>query len=491
MSVAFASTLIAEAQLELVIFVVTFCVALVLHCFLPAANPTRTHGKAKKDGRALKGVGKIVADSPIPTSATEEPITKRVSGGAPTFTLTRSSRPCRLMDQILELVREQPSSVGAARALDLYDELRLLSGCNPGTSVSDVAQICRQNPVNFYTALVNCAIKAGRCQHIQGLFGDMIQSGVNRTLKLYEGAMKQLAGQRKFGMALDIYDTLLADGFEPSATTCSCAVAFAVEIGDIRRATGCFDRLSALTTPSIRAYMSMLRAHGARRDWPSSVALFRDMQRRSVRIDSLALNVVLATAVAAGRVRQAEALLHEFEQPQASKQALESPITDVISYNTLIKGYSQDGNFESAFEVLHRMRARGLQPSAITFNSAMDAAVRSREGEAAWELLQEMRSSGLPPDKFSCSILIRALVQCPTRERIFSGLKVLRETDGECDKNLKVRLYPTVADAAAHLGDNELVKVVLRQAKEFDVSMPDWSSTGAKPRCLDEELVAG
>jgi hypothetical protein len=63
MSAAFASTLFAEAQLELVIFVVTFCVALVLHCFLPA-NPTRSNAKTRKDGRALKGVGKVDAVRP-------------------------------------------------------------------------------------------------------------------------------------------------------------------------------------------------------------------------------------------------------------------------------------------------------------------------------------------------------------------------------------------------------------------------------------------
>jgi len=490
MTAAFASMIFAEFQSELVIFVVTFSVALVLHCF-HRANPLRLHAKTRKDGRVLKCVGKVVAGSPIPQTSAENLAAKRASGGTSTAPLTQSSRPCRLMDQILELMWGQPSTMDAARTLDLYDELLLLLACNSGISVCAVAQVCRKNPLNFYTALMNCAIKAGRCQHIKGLFGDMIHNGVKRTFKLYEGAMKQLAGQRRFGMALDIYDTLLADGFEPSATTCSCAVAFAVEIGDMRRAIGCFERLSALTTPSIRAYMSMLRAHGARRDWPSTVALFRDMQHRSVRIDSLALNVVLATAVAAGWVRQAEALLNEFEQPQMLKQTPEPPITDVISYNTLIKGYSQDGNLESAFKVLHRMRTRGLQPNAVTFNTAMDAAVRSRKGEAAWELLQEMRNSGLSPDKFSCSILMRALVQCPTRDRIFIGLKVLRETDGECDKNLKVRLYPTVADAAAHLGDNELVKAVLRQMKELDISIPDWPATGAKLHCFDVQVVAG
>ena len=192
----------AEFQSELVIFAVTFSVALVLHCF-QRAHPIHLHAKTRKDGRVLKGVGKVVAGSPIPQTA-ENFAAKRANDGISTVPLTRNSRPCHLMDQILELLREQPSTVVAARTLDLYDELRRLLGCNSSISVCDVAQVCRQNPVNFYTALVSCAIKAGRCQHIQGLFGDMIQNGVSRTLKLYEGAMKQLAGQRRFGMALDI-----------------------------------------------------------------------------------------------------------------------------------------------------------------------------------------------------------------------------------------------------------------------------------------------
>jgi len=114
--------------------------------------------------------------------------------------------------------------------------------------------------------------------------------------------------------------------------------------------------------------------------------------------------------------------------------------------------------------------------------SSLHAAVRSRQGKAAWELRQKLRSSG----RFTCTILIRAPRQRPIRERIFSILSVLRETDGACGKNHKVRLYAAVADSAAHLGDKELANAILRQVKEFGVSMPNGSLTGANLCCSDD-----
>merc|ERR1719498_1310024 len=114
--------------------------------------------------------------------------------------------------------------------------------------------------------------------------------------------MKQFAGQKHYTLALNMYDRLVADGLEPSAVTCSCLISFAAEIGELDRAAAFFQKLSSLATPSIRAYMTMLRVHAKRQDWKASLATFRSMQARGVRLDSLVLNVILATGVAADQL---------------------------------------------------------------------------------------------------------------------------------------------------------------------------------------------
>merc|ERR1719473_185502 len=139
--------------------------------------------------------------------------------------------------------------------------------------------------------------------------------------------------------------------------------------------------------------MTVLRVHAKRQDWCAALATFQRMRDLGVSVDSLALNVVLATGVAADQIEGVDHLLAKVED------AGQRSVADVVSYNTLIKGYAHRSDAIGARHVLERIRRRGLRPNAITFNTFMDAAVRGGLCEDAWGTLAEMRAAGLKPDK--------------------------------------------------------------------------------------------
>merc|ERR1719440_2362297 len=116
--------------------------------------------------------------------------------------------------------------------------------------------------------------------------------------------------------------------------------------------------------------MTILRVHGRRQDWAASVAVLRDMQHREVPLDSLVVNIILATGVASDQMDAVETLVEEVGQWTPA-------VLDVVSYNTLIKGHAQRNVADKALQVISRMKEKGLTPNAITFNTTMDAAVRS------------------------------------------------------------------------------------------------------------------
>jgi len=234
-------------------------------------------------------------------------------------------------------------------------------------------------------------------------------------------------------------------------------------VGEMQRAIGFFKKLSAITTPSIRAYMTILRVYAKRQDWHASVETFRDMQKRGAPVDSLVLNVILATGVATDQVEGVEALLNE-------AAAYPTPLTDVVSYNTLIKGLAQRGNSDKAVHVVKQMRQRGLIPNAITFNTAMDAAVRGAKSSEAWSLLKEMRSARLKPDKFTCSILVKGLTKCPSNENIQEVLALLQEVGPSCDTTLQTSMYQVVVEAVAQRAENAVLAQVLAQMRQFKVA---------------------
>mmetsp|Transcript_66373 Transcript_66373/g.128386 ORF Transcript_66373/g.128386 Transcript_66373/m.128386 type:complete len:487 (+) Transcript_66373:124-1584(+) len=434
---------IVEIHVEVAIFMLTLGGALVLR--------NLTNPEPQQKGKKRLGCGENTAKH----------YEANMSVAAPT---QGKPRPCALMTEILDTARELPGKEAASRALALYSELRMLTERN-GLSIVDIAQSIKQCPASFYSVLVSCAIKANLLHLVDVLLGDMKRKSIPRSLEIYESAMKQLAGQHHYKRAMDVFDQMLQDGLEPSAVTYSCAVGFAAEIGDHHRAAECFQRLSARTVPSIRAYMTMLRIHNRRQDWPSAIALFRDMQQRGARLDSLVLNIVFAAGVSADQLAAVEQLLAEVQDQRP-------PIYDVVSFNTLIKGYAQRNDYHGAAKVMGRMRDRGVFPNAITFNSVMDAAVRSMRGDAAWKLVRQMRDVGLQPDKFTASILTRALSLSPSVEQVQLSLELMREVVSQCDCMLKTNLYHAIVEAAAQVEDGSLLMRAMAQARQHGISLP-------------------
>eukprot|EP00408_Alexandrium_pacificum_P056711 CAMPEP_0171174576 /NCGR_PEP_ID=MMETSP0790-20130122/10797_1 /TAXON_ID=2925 /ORGANISM="Alexandrium catenella, Strain OF101" /LENGTH=501 /DNA_ID=CAMNT_0011639451 /DNA_START=92 /DNA_END=1597 /DNA_ORIENTATION=+ len=458
-------------NVEVVIFLLTLTFSFAFRGMsskVAVAKPSKA-----KLGKGLKGdIGNCPSDDQgglqprrapnsgprsIPYTAGAEQLPKAGIGS----TTTKQKRPARIVDEVADGLRQQPGTRFAAKAFDVYSELREQLR-RDSLRLPEAMRGSRHAPIDFYSAVVHSVVRTGQCHLIEEIMDDMADQGVTRPLSFYESTMKQLAGQKQYHLALSVYDRLAADGLEPSAVTCSCLISFAVEIGELQRALGFFEKLSSFTTPSIRAYMTVLRVYGRRQDWDASIATFRDMQRRRVHVDSLVLNVVLATCVSADQLTVAEGLLAEADE-------CIRPITDVVSYNTVAKCYAQHNDLDGARAVIQRIQRRGLKPNAITFNSVMDAAVRSRRTSEAWDVLKDMRGAGLRPDKYSCSILIKGLSHDPTPVEVQHAEVMPTDVPGALDKSLRTTLFHSVIEAAAQVGDSSMLRNVFAHTKQHEV----------------------
>eukprot|EP00439_Symbiodinium_sp_Y106_P077413 s157_g16.t1 len=410
----FSNMLCASVGVELAIFFVTLSVAFIFSQV----------GKKNVDAKKLKGSsGEERCPSwfswKLPVAKAVEPCKaapvqkKPLCKQEPQLSSARSSSSCgsasRRLDEIATSARDQHASRNVGQVIQMYDDF-LSSLAEKHMQIPEVASSARHSAVEFFAALVYCVVRAGRFNLVERLLDDMVAQGVARPLQFYESTMKQLAGVKKYKLALAVYDRLSADGLQPSAVTLSCLINFAVEVGELNRAIQFFKVLSTVSKPSIRAYMTVLRVHSMRQDWPATLWTIRDMRRRGVEVDTLAMNVALSTGVVADHIEEVEALLAE------------APSVDIVSYNTLVKGYAQRSDLAKAQQVLAKLLERGLRPNAITFNTVMDAAVRSGEVCQAWQLFDSMSGRGLRPDRFTCSILVKGLTKRPTARLLRESL---------------------------------------------------------------------
>merc|ERR1719272_854116 len=141
-----------------------------------------------------------------------------------------------------------------------------------------------------------------------------------------------------------------------------------------------------------------------------------------------------------------------------------------------MKGYAQSGNPGQALGLLEAMSARGMRPNAITFNTAIDAAVRGAKTDDAWRVLGQMRAAGISPDKFTCSILMKGLSSGATSEQISMVLEMMQRVRG--DTVLLGNLFRGVLEAAAKLRGTPLLMRIFAQMRTQRVHLGPGGGDG-------------
>eukprot|EP00916_Digyalum_oweni_P002514 GHVL01004617.1.p1 GENE.GHVL01004617.1~~GHVL01004617.1.p1 ORF type:complete len:839 (+),score=78.88 GHVL01004617.1:104-2620(+) len=262
---------------------------------------------------------------------------------------------------------------------------------------------------SLFASLISFAIHTDDSAFQVELEQDMSRWGVKRSLYFWASVMKVYATKQRYRVALKLYDRILEDGVEPDCIMLSCLMNFAAELGETEKVEEFFELLKKKDIPSIKCYMTLIRVYSKKNDYQSAVQVMRDMCDNQVEPDNLVFNNVLATCVNAGQLQVASDLINEVIE---KKEML-----DIITFNTLIKGYALQGKYKEAYATLVRARDLGILPNDITYNSCMDAAIRASMVTEAWCLLDEMENVGIEADKYTCSILIKGLHQNGVKKR--------------------------------------------------------------------------
>lgn len=308
---------------------------------------------------------------------------------------------------------------------------------------------------SFFYHLLIAVSRCGPPQLSSEIFAHRHRLGVPPTASLYEVAMKMLAGKHLYSEALNVYDESVKEGLTLSAVSYSCLINFAIEVDQQHRAIAFFEKLSEITTPSIRAYMSILRLYSRKKMWKESVGILEHMQSRDVPLDSLVLNIVLGACVRAEELAVAEELLEKYES-----------VRDVISFNNILKGYAHTHQYQEALAMTKRMKDTGVNPTMVTYNTVMDACVRSRQYQHAWEVAQgaEFRA-----DKYTLSILVKTVATM--RWKIPTFLDYLSALHVDDPQSALPVIFTTVVDALSEEPNLECLQRVTREAKKRNVSL--------------------
>merc|ERR1719201_2556553 len=210
------------------------------------------------------------------------------------------------------------------------------------------------------------------------------------------------------------------------------------------------------SNPDIAKQITMIRSHAADKNLQGAFSVFEAMEQSGIDLNCIMFNTVLDACVECKDLKAAEAWMERMRQ---------SSMTDVVSFNTLIKAHLQNGSFDKVRRLMEMMTSEGLQPNQVTFNEILNS-IASKGGDGRrkqmWGIVDEMKLAGVKPNQVTISILLKCLNSYSSQTDIATTMDLIKSMDDPMDEVL----LSSVVEACVRIGQPELLEKQLKHLRD-------------------------
>lgn len=319
--------------------------------------------------------------------------------------------------------------VGSA-LLDMYSK----TGCSSlGCRVFDEMPI--RNVVSW-TAIITGLVRAGNNNEGLMYFSDMWGSGVDCDTYTFAIALKACADSGSLAYGKAIHTQAMKVGFDSSSFVANTLATMYNKCGKLHYGFRLFERMKTRDVVSWTTIIATFVQMGQEED---AIQAFIRMKKSDVDPNEFTFAAVIAGCGGLTKIEWGEQLhshtmrighINSFSVANAlmtmyskcgsltSASMVFHGMTrrDVISWSTIIAGYSQEGHGEEAFELFSWMRREGQKPNEFTLASLLSVCGNMATLEQGKQVHAHVLSIGLEHDIMINSALINMYSKCGSIE---------------------------------------------------------------------------
>jgi len=270
---------------------------------------------------------------------------------------------------------------------------------------------------DFFASFIQSSIRVRKLDVVERLLRSMKTRGDEPSSDFWRTTLRMLSSRKHFETCLVTY-AIFGDALPADKVVFSCLINSALEHGSPDRAVAMLDRYCKCDLEP-KDYVLLFRTFVAARDLEAAEKTFRIVAEK---MTPLMMNLLLLTCVNAKQPEHALQLLHEALALQAEGE----PIVDIVSYNTVIKGFAQAGTLVRCFDCLHEMRRHNLDPDEVTFGTLLDLCMADNDMTATNKIVELVVDGDKPIDTVMCTMFIKGFVrahQLPKALELYEQMK--------------------------------------------------------------------
>lgn len=284
----------------------------------------------------------------------------------------------------------------------------------------------------FYFALVQASIRVGNTDVAGQLLRAMKRNDVPRSLPFFQSVLKLFASKHHFAQCLMVYEHFKEE-LPLDKTVLSCIAFAATESSDTDTAMEVFEKMrsgKAQCELSGKDYVNLFRIFAKRGDSNGAIELLRSLVGTEIPLDTVLVNIVLSACISAGEIPRARSILNE-----AKTGAFGGVPVDVVSFNTVMKGYATGGKIDTCFELIAEMQEHAVVPDDITYGILLDACIADNDLNKANEVLDKLIKSGVSLNTVLYTTFMKGFVRANMLDRAMSLYETMKANAKQKDQN--------------------------------------------------------
>ncbi|WMV15036.1 hypothetical protein MTR67_008421 [Solanum verrucosum] len=278
-----------------------------------------------------------------------------------------------------------------------------------------------------WSALITGYAQNGDCEKALKLFSEMHYCGMNPSEYTLVGVLNACSDFDALREGKQVHGYLLKLGFEPQMYILTALVDMYAKCGNISDARRGFDYLKE---PDIVLWTSMIAGYVKNGDNESAMGMYCRMLMEGVMPNELTMASVLKAcsslaALEQGKQIHAHIVKHGFNLEVPIGSALSTmyaksgslhdgnlvfrrmPARDLVSWNSMMSGLSQNGCGTEALELFEEMLHEGIRPDYVTFVNILSACSHMGLVKRGWSIFKMMSDEfGIEPrlEHFACMV---------------------------------------------------------------------------------------
>jgi len=240
------------------------------------------------------------------------------------------------------------------------------------------------------------------------VFRDMHQAEVFPSKITYAIMIRGYGNDYSLDKAFEIFNEMKENGVAPNDIIYGCLLNASVKCSKIEKACEIYDEIqSSPIEMNLILYTTLIKGYTKTKNFAKALEIYHKLQSdKTISKNIIAYNAILDSCVECGEFDMMNNIYENVKQKAINNESFPQP--DLITFSTVIKGYSRMKNVEKVMDIYMYLRGRDdIIPDEVMFNSILDGLLKSTKYEEALKVYEDMRKHSIKRSNATFSILIK------------------------------------------------------------------------------------